>query len=133
MQIKLRHVIIGLTCVAWITALAFAWFALKYDPSCIGSDKIMREADALEFGKYYLRRHRSIWEDELHSVAELDQMLQTPGCCNVSRINPDENNGREWFVSLKVAKPPGRYFYFYDVQFTSCRYRIEEDGLSVRE
>ncbi|EIM30461.1 hypothetical protein MicloDRAFT_00007100 [Microvirga lotononidis] len=133
MHVSLTRVIIGITFACWIALLAYGWWVITWRPSpCEDSVKITTEADAFEFGKYFLRHDAWFWRDTFQSVRDPDRELRKEKCCSVQRVDPQDNEGREWNVALRFTSPRGDYEYGYSVQFTSCRYDIVTDRWTER-
>ncbi|WP_262028553.1 hypothetical protein [Microvirga sp. Mcv34] len=119
-----RTVLAVLICtplIAFAGGLAFVFWNIG---SCSNLQKIDSQEDALEFGKYWLRRDEQFWRVEgVQTLTDLDLQLEKEGCCAVQAIDPSENEGRAWSTSLRLAKP-GEGIERYEVRFTPCRYKI---------
>lgn len=133
MPVTPRQAVVGLTCASWIAVLAYSlWLSNREPAPCKDVERITTEADALEFGKYFLRHNSWFWDDSFRSIAELNRELSKEMCCSVQHIDPEDNEGREWNVALRFYAPKGDYEYGYGVQFTSCRHHIVADHWTER-
>ncbi|EIM30462.1 hypothetical protein [Microvirga lotononidis] len=119
-----RTVLAVLICaplIAFAGGLAFVFWNVG---SCSNLQKIDTSEDALEFGKYWLRRDERFWRAKgVKSLTDLNLELEKVGCCTVEEIVPSENDGRMWSTALRLGKASND-LERYEVQFTSCRYEI---------
>lgn len=117
----------GLLAIPAVTVLLW-----QSHSNCQWKERVRTTDDALEFGKYWLRRDERTWRDlGFDSLAALNRELAKSPCCHAEPIDPVQNDGREWSVSVRVVGP-GRSNVHYSLTFDACREAAELKVIETR-
>ena len=108
------------------TALLSRWNAAP----CTWNERVKTTHDAIEFGKYWLRRDELAWRRlGISSLDELNAELRKQDCCSAGPIDPDENDGREWRVGIYLERAPNGLDY--GLAFPACRTVVDMEVMLV--
>lgn len=118
-----RNSLTVLVCAPMLALAGYLTFFF-WNLSPCDSRTVNTAVDAVEFGKYWLRRDEAFWRTRgIQSLTELNQHLEKDDCCTAHPIDLGENSGREWTTTLRLVKPDFGDER-YEISFTSCRSKI---------